>query len=158
MALAEGGQADFKQLFPAAAHRGTGAAHGLGRAGGQSQVVHVGTKKSPSAETGLHLVFREEQQERRYYAALQVLVIIEISDKGYHQTEYDGDVTVSGFPMGRHDCDGTSRAQGKGRIIHDFVGARASQAAPRSSFLLEQVQYAPHSRTGAVLSFAFPFL
>jgi hypothetical protein len=29
----------------------------------QSHGVHVGTKKSPSGKTGLHLMFREEQKE-----------------------------------------------------------------------------------------------
>ncbi|VXB00784.1 hypothetical protein MASSI9I_10252 [Massilia sp. 9I] len=55
----------------------------------QNHGVHVGTKKSPSGETGLHLMFKGRTEGRRYYAALQELVIIEISDKGYYHPEYD---------------------------------------------------------------------
>jgi len=97
--------------------------------------VHGGTKKSPSAETGLHLLFRVEQRKRRYYAALQDLVTIEISDKGYHHIEYDTRATGSDlqtlapFATSRLVCVGASRAQGKGRIIHDFTGARAQPRA-----------------------------
>lgn len=94
---------------------------------------------------------------RRYYAALQELVIIEISHNGYHQPEYD----TSASPISRPICGGASRAQGKGRIIHDFTPVCPSaRIAPPIKFsrLMKQVQYGPHWRTGAVLSFAFPFL
>ena len=54
---------------------------------GQDCAVHVGTKKSPSGETGLYLVsVRKNRGDSRHYALKQELVIIEISDNGYKQT------------------------------------------------------------------------
>jgi hypothetical protein len=42
--------------------------------------MHVGMKKSPSAENGLEAIF--------YYAVKQDFAIIEISDMGYHEYAY----------------------------------------------------------------------
>jgi hypothetical protein len=64
VALPEGGHADFKHTSPGAACNSCElTADERGMDGVYNHGVHVGTKKSPSGETGLHLMFREEQKE-----------------------------------------------------------------------------------------------
>jgi hypothetical protein len=121
--------------------------------------VHVGTKKSPSDETGLHLVFREEHAERRYYAALQDLVIIEISDNGYYQAEYDTSPPASLWVGTIATAQAARKARGGSYTISRAHAREESPAARmRSRFYWNKYNTARTPRTGAVLSFAFPFL
>jgi hypothetical protein len=50
--------------------------------------MHVGMKKSPSAENGLESIFRRRIEETNHYAAKQDFAIIKISDMGYNAYAY----------------------------------------------------------------------
>jgi hypothetical protein len=84
--------------------------------------VHVGTKKSPSGNTGLNL-FQRNRGDRPYYASKQVLAIIEIFDNRYKQFAYFRRGMTPSTPFSL--CADASQTQGKRRIIHDFTPARS---------------------------------
>jgi hypothetical protein len=84
--------------------------------------MHVGMKKSPSAENGLEAIF--------YYAAKQYFAIIEISNMGYNLYAYQRRTC---FPTLGSVCARASRAQGKRRIIHDFAPSCPLSCPPCSA-------------------------
>jgi hypothetical protein len=89
----------------------------------QYGAVHGRKKKSPINEPGLNLFSEENRGDRCNYALLKGSAIIEISNVGYNEIAYSPATLISIQPR-RYVCAASSRAQSKGRIIHDFAPRR----------------------------------
>jgi hypothetical protein len=86
--------------------------------------MHGRKKKSPIGKPGLNLFSEENRGDRCDYALLQAPTIIEKSNVGYHRNAYFWATLISLLTI-RYVCAASSRAQSKGRIIHDFVDRRS---------------------------------
>jgi hypothetical protein len=89
-------------------------------------------KKARSIEPGLNLFSEENRGDKCDYALLKDSAIIEISNVGYNEIAYSPATLISLQPH-RYICAASSRAQSKGRIIHDFALSRSLAARNRAA-------------------------
>jgi hypothetical protein len=87
--------------------------------------MHGRKKKSPIVEPGLNLFSEENRGDRCNYAAMKAAAIIEYANVGYKENAYHAATLIS-LATTRYVCAASSRAQSKGRIIHDFVPRRSA--------------------------------
>jgi hypothetical protein len=122
--------------------------------------MHGRKKKSPIVEPGLNLFSEENRGDRCHYGAMRAWAIIERSNVGHHENAYFKATLISLQPT-RYVCAASSRAQSKGRIIHDFVLPRSAMLRiwPASAVAKQHVgEFAPAQAKVPMLSFRFQLL
>jgi hypothetical protein len=121
--------------------------------------MHGRKKKSPIAEPGLNLFSEENRGDRCNYAARRTAAIIEKSNVRYNGNAYFAATLISSLTTW-HVCAASSRAQSKGRMIHDFVLRRSAGfqiGRPGSGKTTAPTIAAAHKKV-PMLSFRFQLL